>query len=87
MNFHDHIVTWDTDTFPLMTIIQLPEYNWWSIYYNYNWDNDYDIFTPRVQSQETNYSTLAFHVDDHSESSSTYNMIIGQARDLVGNQA
>jgi hypothetical protein len=30
------------------------------------------------------YSSLAFHVDDRSESSSTYDMIIGQGRDLLG---
>jgi hypothetical protein len=40
-----------------------------------------DIFTPRVQPQETNVLTWAFHVDDHSESSSTYDMIMG--RDLL----
>jgi hypothetical protein len=34
-----------------------------------------DLFTPRVQSQEANVLFLAFHVDDHSESSSTYDMI------------
>jgi hypothetical protein len=37
-----------------------------------------DIFTPRVQPQETNvYTSWAFHVDDRSESSSKYDMIIG----------
>jgi hypothetical protein len=28
------------------------------------------------------YSIWAFHIDDHSESSSTYDMIIGYGRDL-----
>jgi hypothetical protein len=36
-----------------------------------------DIFIPRVQSQETNFYFLGIHVDDRSESSSTYDMIIG----------
>jgi hypothetical protein len=36
-----------------------------------------DIFTPRVQPQETKGSSWAFQVDDRSESSSTYDMIIG----------
>jgi hypothetical protein len=36
-----------------------------------------DIFTPRVQSQEKICSSWAFHVDDRSESTSTYDMIIG----------
>jgi hypothetical protein len=43
-----------------------------------------DIFTPRVQFQETMYSSWEFHVDDRSESSSTYDMIIGDGRDLLG---
>jgi hypothetical protein len=41
-----------------------------------------DIFTPRVQPQETNVYFLGISVDDRSESSSTYDMIIG--RDLLG---
>jgi hypothetical protein len=36
-----------------------------------------DLFTPRVQSQETNMLFWPFHVDDRSESSSTYDIIIG----------
>jgi hypothetical protein len=36
-----------------------------------------DIFIPRDQSQETNVYFLGIHVDNHSESSSTYDMIIG----------
>jgi hypothetical protein len=36
-----------------------------------------DIFTLRVQSQETNVYFLGISLDDHSESSSTYDMIIG----------
>jgi hypothetical protein len=36
-----------------------------------------EIFTPRVQSQETMYPSWEFHVGDRSESSSTYDMIIG----------
>jgi hypothetical protein len=36
-----------------------------------------DIFTPRVQSQEKNVYFLAFHVDDFSESSRAYDMILG----------
>jgi hypothetical protein len=43
-----------------------------------------DIFNPRVQSQETNVLFLSIYVDDRSESSSTYDMIIGQGRDLLG---
>jgi hypothetical protein len=35
-----------------------------------------DIFTPRAQYQETNVFFLEFHVDDRSESSNTYDMII-----------
>jgi hypothetical protein len=42
----------------------------------------YDIFNPRVQSQEKMCSSWAFNVDDRSESSSTYDMIMGQ--DLLG---
>jgi hypothetical protein len=41
----------------------------------------HDIFTPRVQSQETNVS-WEFHVDDRSESSSTYDMIIWQSTEI-----
>jgi hypothetical protein len=36
----------------------------------------YDIFIPRVQSQETICTSLEFHIDDRSDSSSTYDMII-----------
>jgi hypothetical protein len=41
-----------------------------------------DIFTPRVQPQEKMYTSWAFHVDGRSESSITYDMIMG--RDLLG---
>jgi hypothetical protein len=34
-----------------------------------------DIFTFRDRSQEKMYTSWAFHVDEHSESSSTYDMI------------
>jgi hypothetical protein len=38
----------------------------------------FDLFTPRFQSQETTCFSWVFHVDDRSESSSTYDdMIIG----------
>jgi hypothetical protein len=44
-----------------------------------------DIFTPRVQPQETNiYYAWAFRVDDRSESSSTYDVIIGKGRNFLG---
>jgi hypothetical protein len=46
-----------------------------------------DIFTPRVQSQETMSSSWIFHVDDRSESSSTYDMIIGNQPRYYENQA
>jgi hypothetical protein len=39
-----------------------------------------DIFTPRVQYQEKMCSSWAFHVDDRSESSITYDMIIGNGQ-------
>jgi hypothetical protein len=41
-----------------------------------------DIFTPRVQPQEKMCSSWSFHLDDRSESLSTYDMIMG--RDLLG---
>jgi hypothetical protein len=43
-----------------------------------------DIFNPKVQSQETNVLFLSIYVDNRSESSSTYDMNIGEGRDLLG---
>jgi hypothetical protein len=39
---------------------------------------------PEFNFKKQMYASWAFHVDDRSESSSTYDMIIGQGRDLLG---
>jgi hypothetical protein len=39
---------------------------------------------PEFNFKKQIYTSWAFHVDDRSESSSTYDMIIGQGRDLLG---
>jgi hypothetical protein len=39
---------------------------------------------PEFNLKKQIHSCLTFHVDDHSESSSIYDMIIGQGRDLLG---
>jgi hypothetical protein len=61
-----------------MTIIQPPGVQWVVSLLQLKLGYVCDIFTPRVQSQETDVSLLVFHVDDRSESSSTYDMIIGK---------
>jgi hypothetical protein len=58
-----------------MTVIQPPGVQWVVSLLQLKLGYACDIFTPRVQPQET--ISLAFHVDDHAESSSTYDMIIG----------
>jgi hypothetical protein len=60
-----------------MTIIHPPGVKWMVILLIVNLGYVFDIFTPRVQSQEQICSSWEFHVDDRSESSSTYDMIIG----------
>jgi hypothetical protein len=39
---------------------------------------------PEFKLKKQMCSSWAFHVDDRSESSSTYDIIIGQGRDLLG---
>jgi hypothetical protein len=39
---------------------------------------------PEFNFKKQIYTSWAFHVDDRSESSNTYDMIIGQGRDLLG---
>jgi hypothetical protein len=58
-----------------MTLIQPSGVKWVVSLLQLRLGNACDIFTPTVQSQETIF--LAFHVDDRSKSSSTYDMIIG----------
>jgi hypothetical protein len=60
-----------------MTVIQPPGVQWVVSLLQLKLRYACDIFIPRVQSQETNVSILAFHVDDPFDSSSTYDMIIG----------
>jgi hypothetical protein len=60
-----------------MTLIQPPGVQWVVSLLQLKLEYACDIFTPRVQSQETMCFCCAFHVDEHSESSSTYDMIIG----------
>jgi hypothetical protein len=60
-----------------MIVIQPPGVQWVVNLPQLKLGYAYDIFSPRVQSQETNVFFLGIHVDDRSESSSTYNMIIG----------
>jgi hypothetical protein len=59
-----------------MTVIQPPEVQWVVSLLQIKLGYACDIFIPRVQSHETICSSLEFHVDDRSESSSTYDMII-----------
>jgi hypothetical protein len=67
----------------LMTVIQPPVVQWVVSLLQLILGYACDIFTPRVQSPETNVcSSWSFHVDDLSETSSTYDMIMG--RDLLG---
>jgi hypothetical protein len=67
-----------------MTIIQPPGVQWVVSSPQIQLGYACDIFTPRVQPQETNiYYSWAFYVDDRSESSSTYDMIIGRDQDLL----
>jgi hypothetical protein len=63
-----------------MTVIQPPGVQWVVSLLKLKLGYSCDIFTPRVQPKETNF--LGIHVDDRSESSSTYDMIMG--RDLLG---
>jgi hypothetical protein len=65
-----------------MTVIQPPGLQWVVSLLQLKLGYACDIFTPRVQPQETNVYFLGISVDDRSESSSTYDMIIG--RDLLG---
>jgi hypothetical protein len=65
-----------------MTVMQPPGVQWVVSLLQLNLEYFCDIFNPRVQFQETNLFFLAFHVDDRSESSSTYDMIM--SRDLLG---
>jgi hypothetical protein len=65
-----------------MTVIQPPGVQWVVSLLQLKLGYACDIFTPRVQPQETNVLFLAFHVDDRSDSSSTYDMIMG--RDILG---
>jgi hypothetical protein len=60
-----------------VTIIQPPGVQWEISLLQLKLRYVCDIFTPRNQSQEANVFFLAFHVDDRYESSSTYDMIIG----------
>jgi hypothetical protein len=60
-----------------MTIIQPPGVQWVVSLLQLQLGYACDIFTPRVQSQETNVFSLEFHVDDRSGSTSTHDMIIG----------
>jgi hypothetical protein len=60
-----------------MTIIQPPGVQWVVNLLQLKLGYACEIFTPRVQPQETNVYSWAFHVDDRSESSSTYDMTIG----------
>jgi hypothetical protein len=39
---------------------------------------------PEFNLKKQIYSSWAYHVDHHSESSSTYDMIMGQGRDFLG---
>jgi hypothetical protein len=39
---------------------------------------------PEFNLKKHMFTSWAFHVDDRSESSSTYDMIMGQGRDLLG---
>jgi hypothetical protein len=61
-----------------MTIIQPPGVQWVVSLLQLKLAYACDNLTPRVQPQETNVFSWAFHVDDRSESSSTYEMIIGK---------
>jgi hypothetical protein len=60
-----------------MTVIHPSRVQWVVSLLQLNLKRACDIFNPRVQSQETNVYFLAFHVDERSESSNTYEMIIG----------
>jgi hypothetical protein len=60
-----------------MTVIQPPGVQWVVSFLQLRLECACDIFTPRAQSQEKMCSSCEFHVDDRSESSSTYGMIMG----------
>jgi hypothetical protein len=60
-----------------MSVIQPPGIKWLVSLLQLKLRYACDIFTPRVQISRKNISSRAFHVDDRSESSSTYDMIIG----------
>jgi hypothetical protein len=62
-----------------MTVIQPPGLQWVVSLLQIKLGYAHDIFTPRVQHQETNAFFLGISC---SESSSTYDMIMG--RDLLG---
>jgi hypothetical protein len=59
-----------------MTVIQPPGVQWVVSLLQLKLGYTNDIFTPRVQPQEKNLFFLGISVDDCSESSSTYDMII-----------
>jgi hypothetical protein len=60
-----------------MTVIQTPGVQWVVNSLQLKLVYACNIFTPRVQSQEKICSSWEFHVDDRSEPSSAYDMIIG----------
>jgi hypothetical protein len=62
-----------------MPVIQPPGLQWVVTLLQLKLGYVYDIFNPRVQSQEKMCSSWAFHVDDRSESSSIYDVIIGHS--------
>jgi hypothetical protein len=59
-----------------MTLIQPPGLQWVVSLLQLKLGYACNIFIPRVQPQETNMLFWPFHVDDRSESSSTYDIII-----------
>jgi hypothetical protein len=65
-----------------MTVIQPPGVQWVVSLPQLKLGYACDIFTPEFNLKKQMYTSWAFHVDDRSESSSTYDMIIG--RDLLG---
>jgi hypothetical protein len=60
-----------------MTVIQPPGVQWVVSYYNENWDILVTFSFPEFNLKKQMCSAWAFHVDDRSESSSTYAMIVG----------
>jgi hypothetical protein len=60
-----------------MTIIQTPGVQWMVNLLQLNWDILMIFSLPEYNLKKQMCSSWEFHVDDRSESSSTYDMIIG----------